>query len=103
VYSPEHGQFFWTGAGEKTFWTGNRDMTYDEQVYSDYLRDLGLLVREYALEAKRHQAEAATPFMDGYLSGFHRIVSLMQQQAEAFGLPPEAIGLDGIDPEVDLV
>lgn len=35
----------------------------------------------------------------GYLSGFDRIVSLMQQQCHRFGILVEKIGLDGIDPE----
>lgn len=75
----------------------------DQEVYADYLRDLGLMLREYAVEAKQRQASAPGPFADGYLSGFHRVVSLMQQQADAFGLPQDAIGLAGIDPDTELV
>ena len=74
----------------------------DQQIFAGYLRDLGLMLREYAVEAKQRQVTAPGPFADGYLSGFHRIVSLMQQQAEAFGLPPDAIGLAGIDPDTEL-
>ena len=31
------------------------------------------------------------------------VVSLMQQQADAFGLPHSDLGLEGIDPENDLL
>lgn len=37
------------------------------------------------------------------MAGFHRVISLMQQQAEAFDIPFEGIGLDGIDPGEELV
>jgi len=33
----------------------------------------------------------------------HEVISLMQQQANAFGLDVKDIGLDGISPERDLV
>jgi hypothetical protein len=34
--------------------------------------------------------------------GFHRVVSLAQQQAAAFGLELEELGLAGVDPNRDL-
>jgi hypothetical protein len=34
---------------------------------------------------------------------YHEIVSLIQQQAEAFGIPIEDIGLSDISPEKDLL
>ena len=75
----------------------------DEQKYADYLRDLGQILRDYALEAKKAQESEPSPFADGYLSGFNRVVSLMKQQADAFGLPQDVIGLANIDPDADLV
>ena len=72
-------------------------------VYENYLRDLGLLIREMALESKQAMDEKKTDFSTGYMAGFHRVVSLMQQQADGFGIPLEKIGLDGIDPDEDLV
>ena len=68
-----------------------------------YLRDLGFLIRELALDSKRSASEINSDFAIGYMAGFHRVVSLMQQQAEAFGIPLKDIGLDGIDPDVELV
>lgn len=75
----------------------------DMAVYQNYLQDLGGLVKELALEAKQHSREKGSDFSAGYMTGFHRIVSLMQQQAEAFNIPLEEIGLDSIDADEDLI
>lgn len=75
----------------------------DTTVYQNYLKDLGVLIREMALEAKQQVVEKDTDFSIGYMAGFHRVVSLMQQQAEAFDISLEDIGLDGIDADEDLV
>jgi hypothetical protein len=73
----------------------------------NYLLDLGQLVKEYAMaavaEREKHRGQPAQEFYDGYVLGFHRIVSLMQQQALAFGIDLKALELDGIDPDCDLV
>ncbi|NGX56657.1 MAG: hypothetical protein K1060chlam5_00900 [Candidatus Anoxychlamydiales bacterium] len=37
-------------------------------------------------------------YEEGYLMGIHRIITLMQQQAEAFGISLEKISLHNIDP-----
>ncbi|MBJ7553942.1 hypothetical protein [Marinomonas spartinae] len=75
----------------------------DTTVYQNYLKDLGVLIREMALEAKQQLVEKDTDFSTGYMACFHRVVSLMQQQAEAFDISLEDIGLDGIDADEDLV
>lgn len=75
----------------------------DSAVFRNYLGDLGVLVRELAIEAKQDVERKDSDFSAGYLAGFHRVVSLMQQQAEAFGIPLDEIGLDGIDADEDLV
>lgn len=72
-------------------------------VHQNYLHDFGFLIKELALDAKKQSMEKNSEFSAGYMMGFHRIVSLMQQQAEAFGLALEEIGLNGIDPDEDLV
>jgi hypothetical protein len=77
----------------------NMDMT----IYQNYLKDTCLLIKELALEAKQQAQEHGSDFSVGYMAGFHRIVSLMQQQAEAFDIPLEEIGLDEIDADEDLV
>lgn len=72
-------------------------------VYKNYLFDLGFLMKEYALEAKKRADAEYNDYNAGYLCGFHRIISLMQQQAVGFNISNEEIGLDGIDANEDLV
>jgi hypothetical protein len=73
----------------------------------NYLHDLGEFIKERAREAKRDaKAAAGTDRHDfelGRLMALHEVVSLMQQQAEAFGLELSALALDGISPEKDLI
>lgn len=68
-----------------------------------YVRDLGLLIKEKAFDAK-HAKESSVgtanhQFDLGRLMAFHEVISLMQQQAEAFGIPFEEIGLTDVDPD----
>ena len=81
-------------------------MSHDEQL-QNYLFDLGGLVKEYARaavqERQQQQDQASREFYDGYVLGLHRIISLMQQQAQAFGIDLKDLQLDGIEPDRDLV
>lgn len=79
----------------------------DQLQCTGYLRDLTFLIKEMAREAKRN-SDASTNDTDRALSlerlmTLHEVVSLMQQQAEAFNIPLADIGLDDIDPEKDLI
>ncbi|GIU52338.1 hypothetical protein TUM4438_44790 [Shewanella sairae] len=73
----------------------------DSEKYKNYLCDLGTITKEYAREAiSEHMAARGTDeeyYKTGYKIGFHRFVTLMQQQAEAFDIPLKDIGLDDID------
>lgn len=71
--------------------------------YQLYLRDLGYLIRELAVESKQAATEKQSDFSIGYMAGFHRVVSLMQQQANAFEIPLADLALDGFDPDNELV
>jgi len=78
----------------------------DGETFRRYLQATNELLLEFAREAKR-QADAtrgteAGSFDLGYLMGFHRVISLMQQQAPAFGLEVSDVGLEGIDANQDL-
>jgi len=75
----------------------------ENEKYKNYLYDLGFLLKEYALEAKRDFDQESDEFNAGYVSCFHRVISLMQQQAEAFDIPVEEIGLNGVDADEDLI
>ena len=75
--------------------------------HKNYLFDLGYELKEYALEARRERD--ATPkgseeraFNSGQLLAFHRVISLMQQQAEGFGIPLSDLRLEDIEPDRDL-
>jgi hypothetical protein len=77
-----------------------------DETFRHYLVATNDLLLQCAREAKR-QAERtrgteAGKFDAGYLMGFHRVISLMQQQAPAFGIEVGDIGLEGIDPNRDL-
>jgi len=76
-------------------------------IFENYLRDLGFEIKELALKAKKKRdASRGTdeePFNNGYLMGFHRVVTLMQQQAEAFGIPLNKINLDDIEADDVLI
>jgi hypothetical protein len=79
----------------------------DHDKWKNYLRDLGQFVTAHALEAvaerEKHRGQPAQEFYDGYVLSFHRIVSLMQQQALAFGIDLKELKLDGIQSDRDFV
>jgi len=79
----------------------------DEEKFKHYLLDLSRLIKEYALtaveERQKPHGQAAQEFYDGYVLGFHRVISLMQQQALAFGIELADLQLDTIEPDRDLV
>jgi hypothetical protein len=76
----------------------------ENQPAAGFLRDLGSLVAERAAEAKlERDASPDDGFASGRLMAFHEVVSLMQQQADAFGMTHEEVGLSGISPERDLI
>jgi len=74
--------------------------------YKSYLITLGEVISQYAKEAKINKELSIgtkhEQFATGYLSGFHRIITLMQQQAEIFDIPLSELSLDGIN-EIDLI
>ena len=79
----------------------------DKDIYKDYLKDLIVILKEYASVAKSKKDNSidtkSGEFISGYLMGFHRIFSLMQQQAEGFQIPLKELGLDDIDPNNDFI
>jgi hypothetical protein len=71
-----------------------------------YLRDLGVLLKETALKAREERKSASEDereYAEGRLMAMHEVVSLMQQQAHAFGIELETLGLADIEPEKDLL
>jgi len=62
-------------------------------------------LKEQALAKRKAKlaTDADKAFQNGKLLAYHEIVSLMQQQAKVFGLPLHSIGLEDINPEIDLL
>lgn len=67
-----------------------------------YLYDLGTLLKERAREAKQ-SVSSTDAFSQGRSMAFYEVISLMQQQADAFQLDYELLGLKDIDAEHDLL
>jgi hypothetical protein len=63
----------------------------------NYLVDLGKEVLALAETAQTGGSD--DDFAKGRRSAFYEVLSLMRQQADAFGLDDEAIGLKGVDIE----
>ena len=78
-----------------------------DKKYQYYLFDLGLLIKQRALEA-RQQRDVITDddserlFQSGRIIAFNGVISIMQQQAEGFDIPLSEIQLDDIEPDRDL-
>ena len=69
----------------------------------NYLLDIGPLILERAREAKQRERKGEDPFEQGSVTAFYTVLSLMRQQAVAFGLNDEAIGLKGVNLEEELL
>jgi hypothetical protein len=77
------------------------------RLHEDYLFDLGPLIKERALEARRQRDESppGSPereFHSGRVLAFNEVISIMQQQAEGLGLPLADLRLEDIIPDRDL-
>ncbi|MDX1920544.1 MAG: hypothetical protein SFU25_07430 [Candidatus Caenarcaniphilales bacterium] len=79
-----------------------------DEKYKFYLYDLGYLIKERALDAKKAINQTSDnslegSFARGELIALYGIVTLMQQQAEGFQIPLSELQLDDIDPDKDLI
>jgi hypothetical protein len=77
-------------------------------VHKNYLFDLGFLIKERAFEARHERDEFPVgslerEFESGRVIGFNEVISIMQQQAEGFGIPLADLRLEDIEPDRDLV
>jgi hypothetical protein len=73
---------------------------------TSWVKDSIALLRTQALDAKKraHAASGADKdFAKGQLMGYVDALSLLQQQADAFGIARKDVGLDGFDAERDLL
>lgn len=79
-----------------------------DRKYELYLRDLGVLIKERALQAKddrsrEQRGSEGYMYESGRIMAFNEVISIMQQQAKAFGIPLKELRLDDINPDNDLV
>lgn len=75
--------------------------------HKDYLYDLGLEVKQRALDARRERDAAPAgsedrSFQSGRVMAFNEVISMMQQQAQGLGIPLADLRLDDIVPDRDL-
>jgi hypothetical protein len=75
--------------------------------FKNYLLELGLLLKEKAQEAKKEKdhpvGQSDKDYNIGYLMAFHEVIDLMKQQADAFNINQNDIGLSDINVEKDLL
>jgi hypothetical protein len=72
-------------------------------LHKNFMLDLGGLLREEALRARQAFRAAKGTGDEAYQSGrtmaYYEVLSLLVDQAKAFGLPIAELNLDGLDPE----
>ena len=76
--------------------------------YKNYLFDVGALIKERALEARQQKAlerKGTKSYMyeAGRLMGFNEVISILQQEAQGFGIELSDLQLDDIEPDQDLL
>lgn len=76
-------------------------------IAENYLRDLGALIRDAAREARAQcngsLNAADQAFALGRVTAYYEVLSLMKQQASAFGLADSDLSLESFDPEQELL
>jgi len=86
-------------------------MKNKQELLLNYFSDLMVLIKDMAFESKREMTEKFNGNFDnpdyifyrGKTNGYYEMISLMQQQAEAFGIPLKDLNLDDIDADKDLM
>jgi hypothetical protein len=74
------------------------------ETHANYLRDLRTELRAQAFAARTSARQNRDDGSAERVShGYHVVVSLMLQQANAFRIPPAILRPEGLDPESDLL
>jgi hypothetical protein len=78
-----------------------------DELYENYVHDIGFLIKELALAAKAKfdlaKGSQDEDFAGGYLTGLYGVVTTMLHSAEGFQIPAEKLTWEGLDPERDLI
>lgn len=72
-----------------------------DETHRHFLRDLGHLIREAAVESAREASGDA--FAQRRRLAYDEVASLMLSQAASFGMPAEDIAMAGLNLERDLM
>lgn len=75
-----------------------KELEKNDELYKDYLKDLVNLLKDYSMKIEKHD-----DFNNGYRFAFFKIISLMKQQADVFGIPYNELGIEEIDEYRDLL
>ena len=67
------------------------------------LRDITSELLSKAKAAKLEATQSDEDFDRGYKIAFYDVLSLLIQQADAFGVPLKDIGLSDFDPDIELL
>ena len=70
---------------------------------ANYLLDLGMLLREMALEAKKTSIENESEYDLGRVMAYYEVISLMQQQAKTFEIELSDLNMEEFDPDQKLL
>lgn len=74
----------------------------NNNVYKNYLIDLVKLLIEDAFEAKKSANKEPNEFNNGKVIGYYEVLDTIQNQATAFYIDKNEIGLNKINPDKDL-
>ena len=78
----------------------------DRESLKNYIQCVILLLKDNAKKSKvdaDNPKEGDADYNTGYLMAYHEVIAIMKNQASAFGLEQEDVGLADIEPERDLL
>ena len=67
------------------------------------LSDVSRELLERAKNAKAEATQSVSDYDKGRHFALYEVISLLTQQADAFGIDRASIGLEGVDPDCDLL
>ena len=78
----------------------------DNSLYESFIKEYSVFLKEMAVESKRLRDAAEDPnetaWLDGHLMGMRQAMSLLQREADAYGIAHSAMGLADFDADRDL-
>lgn len=79
----------------------------ENETYLNYLNDFLFLLKEKAINSKLNKDQKVKngdlDYQCGHLTAYYEVISLAKQQADAFNIDQSEIGIDDINPDIDLI